>query len=369
MANTFSFVGVLKSVKDKENFKSFTVKNYDSGWMSERLVFNVICGDNVQMVEINSGRWADESKNVIYGFTKSENGKKGEPFQIPWSKRNDPEMIEKMAGFRVYTVDLDTRKHRAELEKAGDNEALEASNKKRKHFLAQTEFCEYVNKVVNSEKFKDIKFRVNGNVVYTYSASKGMYYVNYEVTKIYRAEDDAEPSSEVDIDFFFTHDTFDDSDYEETGKAIASGYTQFYDSMTKRNWFCPLSLVVRDNKVPAFKKKFSKFEDDEVRKIGLMCEKINGAQKVEVKYEDLDEETRENLDLGITTMEDVIRERGGSMYGDRIQELRIDKLGRGYTKGSETTLYTLEDMIKKPTFEKADDDIDSDIDIFDDDEL
>ena len=36
------------------------------------------------------------------------------------------------------------------------------------------------------------------------------------------------------------------------------------------------------------------------------------------------------------------------MYGDRIQEIRIEKLGYGSTKGSETTAYILEDCVKKP---------------------
>ena len=89
MANNFSFVGYLKPVKDTETFKGFTTKNYDSGWMSERLVFNVIAGNNRHRVEINAGRWQQENKNVIYGFTQGDANKKGEAVQIPWGKRND----------------------------------------------------------------------------------------------------------------------------------------------------------------------------------------------------------------------------------------------------------------------------------------
>ena len=134
MANTFSFVGYLKPIKDSDTRKNFEVKTYDSGWMSERLRFRVVAGDNAHFVEINSGRWSDENKNIIYGFTKGENGKKGEVIQIPWSKRNSPEMIEKMAGWKIMTVDTETFSHRKELEESGETEALEAANKKRKHF-------------------------------------------------------------------------------------------------------------------------------------------------------------------------------------------------------------------------------------------
>ena len=117
-----------------------------------------------------------------------------------------------------------------------------------------------------------------------------------------------------------------------------------------------------------WKKIFEKFEDDEIRRILLSCEQINGAQRVDVTYDDLSEDTRDMIDFGIISLEDAIRDAGGQMYGDRIQEIRINKPGRGFTKGSETTMYTVDDMNKKPVREiaakvEADDD---DVDLFDD---
>lgn len=379
MANTFSFVGSLRAVKDTESFKGFSVTNYDSGWMNERLVFNVIAGDNRHRVEINAGRWKEESKNTIYGFTKGDANKKGEAVQIPWAKRNDPDVIESMAGWKIFTVDLETFNHRKELEEAGETEALEAANKKRKHFLAGTEFCEYVNKVVNSEKTKDMKFRVNGNVTYRYSEKNDRYYSAYEVTKIYRVDDDAEVSSAVDMEFYFGEGAMDASDYAETGKAIVSGFTPYYESSLKRTCYCPVTLAMRFGtdeeglkKIKGWQKIFNKFEDDEIRKINLACQQIDGAQRVAIGYDDLDDDTKENIDFGLITLEEAIRDAGGNMFGDKIQEIRIEKLGRGSAKGSETTVYTLEDVTKKPfkeetKVEEAEDD--SNFDIFEDDDL
>lgn len=375
MAN-FSFVGYLKPVRDTEAFKSFSVTNFDSGWMNERLVFNVIAGDNRHRVEINAGRWKEESKNVIYGFTKGDANKKGEAVKIPWAKRNDPSTIDSMVGWKIFTVDLETFNHRKELEEAGDTEALEAANKKRKHFLAGTEFCEYVNKVVNSEKIKDMKFRVNGNVTYRYSEKNDRYYSAYEVTKIYRVDDDAEVSSSVDMEFYFGNGAMDASDYAETGKAIVNGFTPYYESSLKKTCYCPVTLALRFGidadglkKIKGWQKIFNKFEDDEIRKINLACQQIDGAQRVAITYDDLDDDTKENIDFGLTTLEEVIREMGSSMFGDKIQEIRIEKLGRGSSKGSETTVYTMEDMTKKPFKEEEkveDEDDDDDFDIFDD---
>jgi hypothetical protein len=375
MSNSFSFVGYLKPIKSTEKWNSFSTTKFDSGWMNERLVFNVRAGDNTHRVEINAGRWDDEKKNVIYGFTKGDSNKKGEAIQIPWAKRNDPEVIENMAGWKVFTVDTETFNHRKELEEAGETEALEAANKKRKHFLAGTEFCEYVNRVVNSEKTKNMKFRVNGNVTYRYSEKNDQYYSAYEVTKIYRVDDDTPVSSEVNIEFYFAENAMDASDYSETGKAIVNGFTPYYESSLKKTCYCPVTLALRfgvdeegTKKIKGWKKTFSKFEEDEIRKINLVCQQIDGAQRVAITYDDLDDDTKENIDFGLTTLEDVIAEMGGNMFGDKIQEIRIEKLGRGSSKGSETTMFTMEDMTKKPFNEAETEEGEEKVDLFAEDE-
>lgn len=377
--NTFSFVGYLKPIKSNEKFNSFSTTTFDSGWMNERLVFNVKAGDNMHRVEINAGRWKEESKNIIYGFTKGDANKKGEQIPIPWAKRNDPDVIENMAGWKIFTVDTDTFSHRKELEEAGETEALEAANKKRKHFLAGTEFCEYVNKVVNSEKTKDMKFRVNGNVTYRYSEKNDQYYSAYEVTKVYRVDDDTPVSSEVNIEFYFAENAMDASNYEETGRAIVNGFTPYYDHSLKKTCYCPVTLAMRFGtdedglkRIKGWQKTFDKFEDDEIRKVNLVCQQIDGAQRVAITYDDLDDETKENIDYGLTTLEDVIAEMGGNMFGDKIQEIRIDKLGRGSTKGSETTVFTLDELTKKPFKEevKVEEDKEEKVDLFaEDDDL
>lgn len=375
MSNSFSFVGYLKPIKSTEKWNSFSTTKFDSGWMNERLVFNVRAGDNTHRVEINAGRWTDEKKNVIYGFTKGDSNKKGEAIQIPWAKRNDPEVIENMAGWKVFTVDTETFNHRKELEEAGETEALEAANKKRKHFLAGTEFCEYVNRVVNSEKTKDMKFRVNGNVTYRYSEKNDQYYSAYEVTKIYRVDDDTPVSSEVNVEFYFAENAMDASDYSETGKAIVNGFTPYYESSLKKTCYCPVTLALRfgtdeegTKKIKGWQKTFSKFEEDEIRKINLVCQQIDGAQRVTITYDDLDDDTKENIDFGLTTLEDVIAEMGGNMFGDKIQEIRIEKLGRGSSKGSETTVFTMEDMTKKPFKEEETEEDEEKVDLFAEDE-
>lgn len=370
----FNMVGKIVPVKDSEKLKGYEEKVFDkSGWMTQRLRFNFVAGTNRHLVEINAGKWKEDSKNsVVYTYSKPEEGKKSEPIQIKWEKRNDPSEIEKVAGSRIFTVDTDTYQNRKAMEEKGETEALEASKKKCKHFIAASDFVDFAKKVVYNDKIKDWTFRIRGTVNYSYSESTGQYYANYEVQKIYRVDESVEPSSEINVNFFFAEGAMDSSDYDETGKAIVSGFTPFYDSNTKKSWFAPITLVLRGEtddagkkKIKVWEKVFSKFEDDEIRKINLGCQKIDGAEKTDIKLEDLDEDTQDNVNAGLISLEDAIRDAGGQAYGDRIQEIRIEKLGRGSSKGSESTTYTVEECNAKPHKEEDAEPVD----IFDDEDI
>jgi hypothetical protein len=339
-------VGKLVPVKDKENFKGYTETTYDSGWMKQRLVFNVVAGDNRHLVEINAGKWKDDAKNsVIYTMSRATEGKKSKKIQIPWGDRNDAKTIEGVAGYRVFTIDTDTYAHREELKESGDTAALEKSNEKRRHFLAGTDFCDFAKKVVYNEKIKDWVFRVNGNIVYNYSDKTGRYYMSYEVNKIYRVDESVEPTTDVNIEFYFAEGFMDKDGVEDTGKAIMSGFTPFYDQNTEKNWFCPLSLVMRDvENVDLTEELLSEFEDNEICKAVLSCKAINGAQRRNIDVSDLDEKTQKAIKAGLMDEAQAIRNAGGSVYGDVIQEIRFDKI----VKHSESTVYTLENCLEKP---------------------
>lgn len=366
---SFSFVGKIVPVKDTENFKGYTETVFESKWMKQRLVFNVVAGDNRHLVEINAGKWQDDSKNsVIYTMSRAAEDKKSEKIQIPWDKRNDPKTIETVAGNRIFTIDTDYMHytHREELKNSGDAAALEESNKKRRHFLANTDFCDFAKKVVYSDKIKDWTFRINGNIVYTYSEKTGRYYQSYEVNKIYRVDDDTEPTSNINIEFYFANGFMDKDSVEELGKAIMSGYTQFYDQNTSKKWFCPVSFVLRDDmeKVNLIEELLSDFSEGEIYKASLSCQAINGAQKRDIKIEDLDEKTQKAVKAGLMDESVAIRNAGGQVYGERLQEIRFSKI----TKNSEPTVFTLEDCIKKPHVDEPEADVFADADDIKDDE-
>ena len=353
MSINFEIVATLKAAKETETFKPFEVRDFNSGWQNTRYRFNAISGTNRFQLEIAGGKWKDDKKNRILTFTRAETGKKPEKLEVKWEDRRNPEIIDKVAGFRIYTCNLLTYDERTALEK--EDKADEAK-KKNHQFLEKTEFATLVKKVVDSDKYKDVKFRILGTVDFQYSESKGQYYRTLSVDKMYKVPDDTPYKADMTINTFYTEDAIDDESYDENKKMIFNCYTDYYFSSIKENRFVPMTLVINGNgdekaekKAIAFKKKLTEFDDEStVRKCGLVCQMIDGAEEQAITYDDLDEDTRDNIDMGLIELEDAIKALGGSMYGERITEYRVQSLARNSANGSEATVYTEEDLKKLP---------------------
>lgn len=388
MADIFNFCGKIALGKDSEKFHPIDRRTFDSGWTNTTLRFNCISGTNRVPCTSQGGKWTDDKKNVIKTFSKSvtdANGNvtKGSVIEIPWMKRFDADQIDKVAGFRKFTCDTGDSRMRYKLqnlvtafengtetdeliEETGiDNlndakAALEKSQAKKKVFLSEWDFAEHLAKVAQSEKFRNKLFYISGTYDVQYNANKQQFYTNYHVNRVILAPDDAEIGTELKIDFYFSEGAWDDSNYEETGKVVLNGWVNYYDPSLKKPGFKDISIAVRENekKLNAFKRKFE-IDGEEVKQIGLNLKVIEGAERVEITMEMLDEETREDIEVGLLDFEDVKRELGGRIVGDRISELRFVELTP--TKNAvQDTMFTVEDMHAA----KADE-VDANFDLFD----
>jgi hypothetical protein len=120
-------------------------------------------------------------------------------------------------------------------------------------------------------------------------------------------------------------------------------------------------------KALGFKKIFT-FPDDyegTYREIGVVCDILDGAQTVELTEDMLTDEQKENLEFGLITMDDIKKELGKPVYGDRITDIVITGLARGFTSGSQETVLEAKD-VEKVSSELDTEDI---FDIDDDDEI
>ena len=400
----FNFCGKISLPKATDKFKPIERKEFTSGWMNTTVKFNCVSDTNRLLCVAQGGKWKQDSKNTVKTFSKTytdENGNKvkGQNIEIAWDKRFDEEEVAKVAGFKKFTVDTGDVKQRyllrdiinafedgnevtdEMLEQAGVStkeeaeEALKKNEAKRKSFISEWDFSEYVAKVCASERFKDKLFYISGYYDVQRNSENGNWYTNYRVNRLVLAKEDAEESTEMKMTVYFTEDCIDDESFEENGKAFLNGYINYYDGNCKANGFKPVSIVIRDEKLlKAMKKKLSA-EEDEVKSIGVVVKVIEGAERKEIKLEDLDEDTREDIECGLLDFEEVRKALGGNVVGDRISELRFDSLW-AEKRTVEDTTYTAEDLQPaqaqaRAKVEEAEDEDDDSVpfDLTDDDDL
>lgn len=402
MNNTFEFVGKISPCKETDKFKPYSETKFDSGWAKKQIKFNIVCDTNRHLLEVSS---LYDSKNTdkmkIYTFSKgttSDSGEKvkGEKMEVSFKDRTKPEIIEKVAEFKKFVVDTEVPKRRYNLEKAIDKfkdgsitdeqmeslgvhsideceKALAESKKKKHEFISEYDFVDYLNKFVNSDKIKDMTFRVTGDYTLEYNEKNDVWYRKFTVTRIYRTDETAK--SQVTLGLTFGKEAVDDNDFDDTKKIHINGFLSTYLSTYKKNCFCPITLTLDGNgdekaekKALAFKKKFA-FPDTcdcDYREIGLVCNVLDGAQRIELTLDELSDEQRENVEFGLTTLEEIKKELGKDIFGERVTDIIIDSLARGYSGGAKDTAYSDKDF-GKPRLETNTVDTD-DEDIFDEDD-
>lgn len=371
----FEFVGKLSVGKETDKFKPYEENIYNNQWKKKRFKFNAQCGDNRHFLTIDSFEAVDGS-GQIYTFSKGKDGAKGEKLTIPFSERLTSPKLSEVADFKKMVVDLGDRSRRyalkkivdkmdegdvitdEELEEVGlDNESAvkkeyEASLKLHREFIAETDFLDFVKKVVESGKYNDKKFKIRGSVDFSYSDAKGEYYTNIIPQKIYLADEDEK--SVANLLFLFGADSLDKTSVED--KYVLHGWTMYYDNQLKKNAPAPIDIVIAASdkeKADKIARRFESVMPDEIREMGIEVHAINGSGAVEITPDMLNESQKELLDLGMVTMEELRKELGGSARGEVTREYRLKGFTKGYTSGSEATSYAPTDM-KRPVEEETD---------------
>lgn len=392
MAN-FNFCGKITLGKESEKFKPVMKQTFDSGWTMTTVKFNCLSDTNRVMCVAQGGKWGNDAKNSVKTFSKTvtdANGNvtKGTSIEIPWDKRFDTDQIAKVAGFKKFIVDTGNKKLRYQLQdlvsafekgNATDDKmeelgvynlndakaALEKSWDKRKEFISEWDFVQYLIRVCKNDKMKEKKFDISGVYDVQYNPVNGKFYTNYRVNRVILAADDAKPSTEMKVDFFYGENAWNDDTYDETGKCFINGFISYYDSNkdVRKNGFMPFTVTVKEEdgrRLRGLKRKFD--IEDGVKQIGLTLKVVDGAERKEITMDDLDEETREDIECGLLDFESVVKALGGNVYRDRVSEIRFEELTEKKNIPQDTT-YTIEDMhpARKSVNNEVDDKVANDI--------
>ncbi|WP_442636499.1 hypothetical protein [Rossellomorea marisflavi] len=369
MTNTFEIVGKISLPKESDKFKPYQTNEYDSGWNKSKLLFNVQSESNRHML-VTEGLYKADGTGVVYTFTKGETDpvthekKKGEKIQVPWKNRLKPEVIDNIAQFKRLVVDLEENGRRYKLKEALDKQdkgesveaelkelgvtdlqkAYDESQAKRKEFIHEYDFTEFLYKLTQSDKYKDKKFKVTGEITYSYY--NGTFNKTLVPKRLYLAAEDEKESSFGLISVFFNKEAVDENSYEETKKYYINAFAKNYDGQLKKEIAAPIQLVIDDTKENEKIQKFSEVmkrqftvTDDSWKEFGVKVKLLDGAQVVELTDDMLNDFQRDMLEIGAMTKEDILRDLGGDVYGDRIQEMIICGSIRGYSKGRKDTVY------------------------------
>lgn len=344
MAN-INFIGKLRKLKEN----GYEEQEFSGGLIRKKVRFQMICGDNVQWLEVSALVWRDENKNKIYTLKAVENGK-DEKIEVKWCDRFNESIVNSVPGYKKMVVDTDTFAHRKELEDGGLDDELEKSKKKRKEFLHAADFIDYLVKVLDNEKSKDMVFRVTGSMDFSYSENKGQYYRTFTPQKITRVPDDTKQICEGSMKVYFSESAVDDTMTDETGDITFNGYIQNYFSNIKGNAFVPMSFTINKDAEMAdgFKMIFEDVEDEKVMELGVVVDFINGSQQVSITEDMLTDKQKKMIAMKMTTFEKIKRELGDTVRGDRVTKTELKELMRGYSNGSESTAFEISDLIRKP---------------------
>ena len=414
--NTIEFVGKLFTYKESDKFKPYEEKVYDSGWVNRTAKFGIACGNDRHMMVIKGGKWQDDAKMNVKTYTKpmyDDNNNlvaKSESITIPWDERFKKEQIMKVAEYRKFIVDLEVPERRRKLESAVEKfkdgsmtdeemsalgvntleeaeKAVKDSHAKRKEFITEWDFAEYMNKVASNEKMKDKIVKIRGEYHIEYNVKTQQFYRSFIPSRVYLCKDNEPTKSEATFDFYFNKDAVDDNDFAEKKKYHINGFLRFYDSTYEDNkgeFGCPIMLTIDGNQTYKNSKgdtvdgeKFAKgmarkFEftdtDNEFRQIGLKVNVLDGAQTVAFDESMLTDEQREDIELGLVTLEDIKKEMGVNIYGDRVTDIVIMGIAQGYSKGAIDSAFVASDFLAPHPAGETEDEADDDV-IFNEDDI
>ena len=349
MAATFEFVGKLKKIeKETEKFKAFEEKRYDSGWTNQTFKFNAVNGNNSHVMQIRAGFWSkkdgsvDDGKMKIYTQSKAEGGAKSQQMEVAFADRANPEVLSRVAYFRKFGINLNT-----------PGEAKDPS--KDHEFIFEGDFMTALRKLMDNPKFMERRIYIKGTMDIQYGESTGIFYRTLVPSRIRFASDDEKDMMRLSIDLIYGSDVID----EEEDVIRVNCYHRYYDANYRKDACkgqatCPIQFVVREPKIfDLVRRRFTNFPDEcTFAKTDVMLDVINGTEMVPLTYDDLSDDAKENIDFGLSTLEDEIRLAGGTAFGDRVTELRFAS-----SRNIQGTAYEAEDLLP-PKHDDADDDID-----------
>lgn len=245
-----------------------------------------------------------------------------EKMDVDWDDRFDEDIIEKVANYRKYIVDL------------GDEHGG------RQEFITAYDMIEHLREHLPNY---DGRVVVTGQFTRDWYAKKKTYFSKFRIQNVFAAPEERKNRLLLTMDLFYNKNSLDDSDFDENKKMTLDCYIEQYINKDEGRKYVPIQVVFsgakydleneKHKKLFDYKMKYIKVKNKNMVHIPWEIVLLRGAEEAEFDEFMLTDSQREQVELGIKSVDDFRPK--GNIYGDRIDEFRLfePKLEGDYADG------------------------------------
>lgn len=245
-----------------------------------------------------------------------------EKMDVDWDDRFDEDIIEKVANYRKYIVDL------------GDDHGG------RQEFITAYDMIEHLREHLPNY---DGRVVVTGQFTRDWYAKKKTYFSKFRIQNVFAAPEERKNRLLLTMDLFYNKSSLDDSDFDENKKMTLDCYIEQYINKDEGRKYVPIQVVFsgakydleneKHKKLFDYKMKYIKVKNKNMVHIPWEIVLLRGAEEAEFDESMLTDSQREQVELGIKSVDDFRPK--GNIYGDRIDEFRLfePKLEGDYADG------------------------------------
>lgn len=338
MAQTrFNFTGTVSFPK-ADTKRPFVKEMEKDGKKMLSLNFGVKESDhNMAFVEAFDG----EQKEIL--TMNADN----EKISIPWGERFDENVIKTVASYKKTTVDL--------------GEDFDG----RKEFITMYDAINYIKE--NLPNYNG-KVTVTGQMVKEFY--NGKYYDKFKLQNLYAVNEDKKNKLLLTADVYYNKSCVDKTDYKSEKIITVDGYIQQYINKDEGTKYIPQRFVFNATKYDENNERHRNLLDYKMKYVDVTSKNmqhmmweivmINGAEEVEFTIDQLTKNQREQVELGVRTLDDF--KPKGNILGERINEYRFfePKLIGDFADGlvdTEMKESEFEEEIYRPAIDEKLDDV------------
>jgi len=245
-----------------------------------------------------------------------------EKMDVDWDDRFDEDIIEKVANYRKYIVNL------------GDEHGG------RQEFITAYDMIEHLREHLPNY---DGRVVVTGQFTRDWYAKKKTYFSKFRIQNVFAAPEERKNRLLLTMDLFYNKSSLDDSDFDENKKMTLDCYIEQYINKDEGRKYVPIQVVFsgakydleneKHKKLFDYKMKYIKVKNKNMVHIPWEIVLLRGAEEAEFDESMLTDSQREQVELGIKSVDDFRPK--GNIYGDRIDEFRLfePKLEGDYADG------------------------------------